>query len=202
MANEVETKVLDIDVKELLAKLKSLKAKKVDDVLLKVDWYQAEDTIAGEEKWFLRIRSYNDKKFEVTWKAKSDILGTARRHKEINFNIGDPLKLGDLFEEVGLKKYAHQEKRRISFTYKKWRFDIDFYPDTPAFLEIEGQSESHVKEAMKLLGLSKNRTWADGERKLITNVFGLNWYDMRFKKKALKSLNSLYSKTSLTVSGI
>jgi len=36
-----------------------------------------------------------------------------------------------------------------------------------AFLEIEGNSEEHVKEAMKLLNIDNNRTWADGERTLI-----------------------------------
>ena len=34
----------------------------------------------------------------------------------------------------------------------------------PAFLEIEGNSEEHIKEAMKLLSIENNHTWADGER--------------------------------------
>ena len=50
----------------------------------------------------------------------------------------------------------------------------------PPFLEIEGKSEEHVKEAMALLGLEKNRTWAKGERILIQEVYGLDWYNMRF----------------------
>ena len=43
----------------------------------------------------------------MTWKAKSEILGVARKHKEINLLVEDPEKLGDLFEEIGLEKYAH-----------------------------------------------------------------------------------------------
>jgi hypothetical protein len=50
----------------------------------------------------------------------------------------------------------------------------------PAFLEIEGKSEDEVKEAVALLGLENNRTWAEGERILIQKVYGLDWYDMRF----------------------
>jgi len=180
MAHEIETKVLDIDARDIKVKLVSLGAKKIQDTRLIVDWYRPMGIKEGEDPWFLRIRSYSDGKHEVTWKAKSDILGTARRHKEINFNIGEPEKLGDLFEEIGLEKYAHQEKDRTSFTYKDWQFDIDQYPGMPAFLEIEGNSEEHVNEAIVLLGLAKNRTWAKGERILIQDTYNLDWYNMKF----------------------
>lgn len=58
--------------------------------------------------------------------------------------------------------------------------DIDSYPKMPSYLEIEGMSEEHIKEAITLLGLEKNRTWAQGERILIQEVYHLNWYEMRF----------------------
>lgn len=110
----------------------------------------------------------------------SDILGTARKHKEINFKISEPDKLADLFEELGFEAYAHQEKDRTTFVLKDWQFDLDQYPKMPAFLEVEGNSEEHVKEAMKLLDLEKNRTWAKGERILIQEIYGLDWYAMKF----------------------
>ena len=47
------------------------------------------------------------------------------------------------------------------------------------YLEIEGASEVHVNEAITLLSLEKNRTWAKGERILIQEVYGLDWYEMR-----------------------
>ncbi len=180
MTHEIETKVLDIDSEKIKQKLNSLGAKKTQDTRLIVDWYHIKGTKEGEDPWFLRIRSNSEGKHEVTWKAKSDILGTARKHKEINFNIQEPEKLSDLFEELGLEKYAHQEKDRISFIYKDWQFDIDQYPQMPAYLEIEGTSEENIQEAMKLLEIEKNRTWAKGERILIQDTYGLDWYDMKF----------------------
>ena len=51
----------------------------------------------------------------------------------------------------------------------------------PPFLEIEGNSEGHVNEAVLLLGLEKNRTWAEGERKLVQQVYSLDWYSMKFE---------------------
>ena len=180
MAHEIETKVLDIETGEIVKKLTALGAEKVSETRLFVTWYHFKGTKQGDDPWFLRIRGNSEGIHEVTWKAKSDILGTARKHKEINFQIAEPEKLADLFEELGLEDYAHQEKDRTTFTYKSWQFDLDQYPKMSAFLEIEGQSEAHVKEAMKLLGIEKNRTWAKGERILIQEVYGLDWYDMKF----------------------
>lgn len=180
MAHEIETKVLDIDVADIKNKLIALGAKKIQETRLIVDWYRIKGVKEGEDPWFLRIRSNSEGVHEVTWKAKSQILGTARKHKEINFNIPEPEKLSDLFEELGLEKYAHQEKDRTSFSFKKWSFDIDQYPKMPAYMEIEGTSEESVKEAISLLGLQKNPTWAKGERILIQDTYSLDWYNMKF----------------------
>lgn len=180
MAHEIETKVLDIDLEKIREELLNLGAKKIRDTKLVVEWYRPIGTSEGEDPWFLRIRSDSDGFNEVTWKAKSDILGKVRRHKEINFNISDPEKISDLFEEIGLERYAHQEKKRISFELHDWLFEIDVYPGMPAFLEIEGESEEHIKEAMKMLDIESNKTWTDGERTLIQNIYNLDWYDMRF----------------------
>lgn len=180
MAHEIETKVLDINSDEIQAKLVRLGAVKTQETRLIVDWYRIKGIKEGEDPWFLRIRSNSSGKYEVTWKAKSDILGTARKHKEINFLIGEPEKLADLFEELGLEKYAHQEKDRISYSLKNWAFDIDQYPNMPAYMEIEGDSEDGINEAIKFLDLGKNKTWAKGERILIQDTYNLDWYDMKF----------------------
>ena len=180
MSYEIETKVLDIDKDIILEKLISMNAEKIQETRLKVDWYRSKGTKEGEDPWFLRIRSNSKGEHEVTWKAKSEILGVSRKHKEINFLIGEPEKLADLFEELGLEKYAHQEKDRISFSFKNYRFDMDTYPGMPPYLEIESDSEEAIKEAMKLLGVENNKTWEKGERILIQEVYGLDWYNMNF----------------------
>ncbi|MGC9968737.1 MAG: CYTH domain-containing protein [Minisyncoccia bacterium] len=180
MAHETETTVLDIDADAVKEKLAALGAQKTQETVLRVDWYRTIGVKEGKDPWFLRIRSNSAGKHEVTWKGKSDILGTARTHKEINFTVAEPEKLADLFLMIGLEKYAHQDKERTSFALKDWVFEIDLYPKMPPYLEIEGKSEEHVKEGVTLLGLEKNRTWAKGERILIQEIYGLDWYDMRF----------------------
>ena len=103
MVHEIETKVLDINTSEIIKKLRVLGARKIAKTRLIVMWYRFKGVKEGEDPWFLRIRSNSDGIHEVTWKAKSDILGTARKHKEINFNVAEPEKLADLLEELGLE---------------------------------------------------------------------------------------------------
>jgi adenylate cyclase class 2 len=180
MAHEIETKILEIDAPAIKEKLAALGAKKIQETRLIVDWYRLKGIKEGEDPWFLRIRSNSAGTHEVTWKAKSSITGLARKHKEINFHVTEPEKLADLFEELGLEKYAHQEKDRITFTLKNWQFDLDQYPKMPAYLEIEGSSEKNIRDAIALLGLENKPTWAEGERTLIQNTYQLDWYEMRF----------------------
>lgn len=179
--HEVEAKILEIDVAALMTKLDELGAKKITEDRLLVNWFRPKNTGEGETPWYLRVRTYVALgKHEVTWKGTSTILGVSRQHKEINFTVDNPEEISELFKELNLECYAHQEKDRKSWKYKNWRFDLDQYPDMPAYVEIEGQNEDHIQEALKILNLTKNKTSAEGERVLIQETYGLNWYNMKF----------------------
>ena len=177
MAQEIETKVLDIDAEKVKSKLLALGAQKIQETRLFVDWYRTKEV---KESWHLRIRSNSEGKHEVTWKGDPKTVGIAKVRREINFLVEEPQKVAELFEGIGLEKYGHQEKDRTSFSFKDWHFDIDQYPGMPPYLEIEGQNEDHLKEGMKLLGLENNQTYNKGERTLIQEVFKLDWYNMKF----------------------
>ena len=180
--HEIETKILEVDKDSIEKKLESLGANKISEQRLAVDWYGPKGTPHdGDVPYFLRIRTYGvTGKNEITWKGKSDILGTARKHKEINFTVSSAISAAALFEELGLEKYAHQEKDRVSWTLKEWQFDHDQYPGMPAYLEIEGTSEEHIQEAIQLLDLKNHLTSSEGETALIEKHYGLNWFDMHF----------------------
>lgn len=179
---EIETKILEVDKQLVQEKMVGLGAEKIQDILLKVDWYRKQGVADGKDEWYLRIRTDSRGKSEVTWKGKSDVLGVSRKHKEINFEITDPEKMDDLFIGIGLEKYAYQEKYRTSWKYENWRFDLDQYPDMPAYLEIEGESEESIQKAIKLLNLTTNQTSSEGERLLIQTQYKLDWHNMEFKK--------------------
>ncbi len=178
--HEIETKILDVQPRSLTAKLKKLGAKETLKTRLIVDWFGPKGlTHAGDDPWFMRVRTGSGKT-EITWKAHSKVLGASRSHKEINVGVSGHQQACALLEAIGLENYAHQEKDRTSWTLKNWKFDLDRYPQMPAYLEIESGSEKSVQAAIKLLGLQKHRAMPEGERTLIQREYKLDWYDMRF----------------------
>lgn len=182
MAQETETKILNINLAELISKLTALGANKTQDTRLFVDWYRIKGIGEGEDPWFLRIRTYSNGKSEVTWKANSKITGVARTHREINMFVTEPDKMAELFIAIDLEHYAHQEKDRVSFELNGVKFDIDTYPDMPPYLEIEADSEQTIQKNIQLLELEKYRASSEGERVLIQNEYKLDWYWMYFNK--------------------
>lgn len=180
MAQEVETKVLEVDVEDIHARLEKLGAVKVFDDRLRVDWYRIQGVGEDDNPWYLRVRAYSDGQGEITWKGKSKQDTTVRSVEEIHIDDVDPEKAKSLFSAIELERYAFQEKDRMSWTFKNWRFDLDHYPGMPAFLEIEGSSQDHVREAMELLGIENHKTFVAGERKLVQDIYSLDWCHMKF----------------------
>jgi len=178
--HEIETKILEIDRDIVVQKLVELGATKIKDTRLIVDWYCLPEALGGDHPWYLRVRSTSDGKNEITWKSLETFVGNTRQSKEVNIDVSDFEKTKILLESIGLTHYAHQEKDRISFTYKNWNFDLDQYPNMPAYLEVEGDSEEHILEAIELLEIQAHESLSQGETKLIRERYGLNWNDMRF----------------------
>ena len=178
--HEIETKVLEVDVKAVKQKLLRLGAREIQNTRLIVDWYGPKGKATDSQPWYLRIRTTTDGKNEVSWKSLPKITGNTRHADEVNINVSDAKLAGKLLENIGLENYAHQEKDRASFVLEDWNFDLDKYPGMPAYLEIEGKSHEHVQEAIKLLDLEDHTSIGEGERLLIENKYKLNWSDMRF----------------------
>jgi len=179
--NEIETKVLDVDSEKIKNKLEELGAQKIQDTRLVVDWYGPKGlTHKGDDPWFLRVRTYGNGNNEVTWKGNRNFLGASSAHKEINFKVEDKNAIESLFLELDLEHYAHQEKDRVSWKYKDWQFDLDQYPGMPAYLEIEGKSEESIQEALALLDLKEKIATPKGERAVISENYGLDWYKILF----------------------
>ena len=178
--HEIETKVLEVDSKELIEKLQSFGAEKIQEVTLTVDWFSTPGFDKDHQPWFLRVRSYSTGKIEITWKGKHDMLKNVRRVQEVNLLVDDHDKTKSLFEAIGLICYAHQEKKRISWKLDNVQFDLDTYPKMPAYLEIEAGSEKEIVDMIKKLDLTDHETWNDGEKTLIEGKYKINWCDMCF----------------------
>lgn len=177
---ELEAKILNVNQTKLAKALKQLGAKKILDDRLIVDWFQEPGTKPGREKWFLRARSQVKGGTTITLKFLVKKHRLHRQCREIELAASSHKEAVDFLLALGVSKYAHQEKHRTSWQYKDWRFDLDKYPGMPAYLEIEGRSEKHIKQAINLLGLAGHQASSEGERVLIQKEYGLNWYKMYF----------------------
>lgn len=178
---EIETKILEVNVEEIIDKLKNIGAIETKNTRLFVDWYCPKNANNNNSHpWYLRVRKTSNGTSEISWKSLGEFVGNTRQSKEINIDTFDFEKSKLFLEAIGLEHYAHQEKDRISFSYKEWNFDLDQYPLMPAYLEIEGNSEEHISEAIKLLGLGEYESISEGETKLIKERYGLDWYNMKF----------------------
>lgn len=177
---EIETKVLEINKEEIIKKLEDLGAEKIQDVLLKVDWFSPAELEKENHPSYLRLRSYSSGKVEVTWKGKMQISDGARQVDEVNVLVDGYENTKLLFEALGYVCYAHQEKKRMSWKLGSVQFDMDTYPNVPTFLEIEANSGEEIKKMIQKLNLEKFETWNEGERTLIENKYKLKWLDMRF----------------------
>lgn len=97
---EIETKVLEVNIEEVKVKLKELGAKETQDTRLVVDWYCPKGIAMTKHPWYLRVRTTTDGKSEVSWKSLPKIMGNTRHSDEININVSDAVMAGKLFENI------------------------------------------------------------------------------------------------------
>jgi len=152
---EFEVKYLNINPKEIEARLKKLGAKKVFDRLYRVNIFDYPDLRMNAEAAWLRMRDEGDK-ITLTYKKR---LGTKNKGenddgmKEVEITVNDYEKTAELLHSIGLADKFIEEKRRIRYILKDIEFDIDYMPALDPFLEIEASSMKKVEEGIKLLGL-------------------------------------------------
>lgn len=178
--NEIETKILEVDVASIREKILALGAKPTGSGRLFVDWYKMPHHEKRNEPWYLRIRNTYDGGYELTWKPKEETKDGIRTVREIHFHLTDHEKMRELLDVFGLVSYAHQERDRESFQYGAVRFDIDTFPGIPSFLEIEAPSQEEVASMIHKLELEKHERFPTGERRLVEEKYGLDWYAMHF----------------------
>lgn len=161
---EVEVKFLDIDVEKTQAFLESIGAKQVFDGELSTQFFQT-----TKPNTTLRIRTTNKEKegkpiHILTYKEKSANT-QVKEAEEYEVGVLNKDKTAQILEHLGYPKTDMRKKRRISYKFRDWSFEIDFIPDCPPFLEIEGHSQEHIQEAIKLLNLNPEaaKPWSGKE---------------------------------------
>lgn len=169
MHTEYEVRILEVNVDEIVAKLKSLNATKEWDLLQKRYVYDFIPKVDG--KW-IRLRT-NGEKTTLTIKnlVSSEIDGT----QELEIKVDSFEQCNLILNELGYEARSYQENRRVQYVLNGVEIDIDYWPMIPTYLEIEGNSEEAVYNTLEVLGFSRDdATTKDVDRIYADYGYNLN----------------------------
>lgn len=152
MQTEFETKILEINVNEITFKLKSLGAKKIGEKSQKRLVY---DFNPAREKSWIRLRNDGETSTLTVKEIHNDeIEGT----KELEVTVDDFDTTNLILEKLGYTPKGYQENKRISYELEGTQIEIDFWPQIPPYIEIEGDSKEKVKAMVTKLGYKIEQT--------------------------------------------
>lgn len=167
MKDEIEVKILDINVDEIKEKLNSIGAKKHLERNMRRYVY---DIHPDDKNCWIRLRD-DGEKVTLTLKEihNDNIDGT--KEAEIIVNNFDTTNL--ILNKLGFMAKAYQENKRISYKLGEVEIEIDFWPKIPPYLEIEANSKEEIERVVKLLGFEMDQTTSINTRK-VYQKYGLN----------------------------
>jgi adenylate cyclase class 2 len=174
MDKEFETKVVDIDPKEIISKLKKLGAKETPEKLLRRYVFDME---SDDIEW-IRLRDNGDK---VTLTYKHKVKGNVVVGKtiEIEVEVGDFEKTAQILSKVLFKEIYYQENKVHIFTLDDIEFSIATWPHLKPYLEVESHSPEKVIEGLTLLGLQ----YKDSGDKDIADIYNNQGLDIHTFKE-------------------
>jgi len=142
--NEIEVKILEIDIKKARNRLDSFADKISDRVLLTTVTFSnpynsatVRARIIGNETLFTVKVPVPDREFKV--------------RREYETKVNDFKTLKKQLEALGFTAVMLQEKKRTTYEYGHSEIVIDEYPKMPPYIEIEG-AKSEIKEIVGKLG--------------------------------------------------
>ncbi len=148
---ELEERILEIDIEQMISKLESLGAEKVGE------WHQKRyvyDFNPVRENEWIRLRT-NGITTTLTYKnvEKNTIDGT----KELEIEVEDFEKTNEMLKILGYLPKAFQENKRIRYLLNGTEIDLDSWPLIPPYMEIEGKSKEEIEAIEKLLEVEKSK---------------------------------------------
>jgi len=140
---EVEVKAHANDLAVIENKLNNLGAFRKNEEYQEDIYFNAPHRDFAQTDEALRIRKSRDntgEKIFITYKgAKMDKVSKTR--KEIEVDVGDPLKVANIFESLGFRPVAIVKKNRVSYTFDELIITLDEVQGVGSFVEIEKEAE-------------------------------------------------------------
>jgi len=156
MAQEVEAKILNIDIGQIEKKLVVLGAHKIYEKLFRSTSFDYPGFTLDKQAAWIRLRDEGDK-ITLAYKQR---LGVTDMNKgtndsgmeEIEFEVGDFETAKQFLLKIGLIEKFSQEKRRVSWKKSSVMYDIDTWPRLNPYLEVESDAWETVDAAITELG--------------------------------------------------
>lgn len=151
MKTEIEAKFLDINLIQIREKLTTIGAQLMQpERLMKRKNFDFPDFRLEKNNGWIRVRDEGNK---ITLSYKQLNARTLHGTEEASVIVDDFEQTCSILTAIGLVNYSYQETKRESWRYQDVEIEIDTWPWIPPFLEIEGQSESAVKQISQKLNL-------------------------------------------------
>ncbi len=191
--NEVEVKVLGIDIEQIREKLEKIGATLIKKEFQKNYMFDFADQRFFNSGGYVRIRNLidllmNQEKNIVTHKELIS-KDKFKISKEIEFTSNNLDSTKFFLEALGLKLLRIDEKYRESYKLPEGLIEIDTWAGVPSYLEAESETESGVINLLTRLGYSleqstsmslaeilkyyhldnSNRIFSDEEKEIILN---------------------------------
>ena len=170
---EIEERILDVEVNNIIKKLEELNATKIGE------WNQKRyvyDFNPKRENEWIRLRT-NGEEITLTYKniESNNINGT----KELEVEVSDFDKTNELLNILGYIPKAYQENKRIRYILNDVEIDIDSWPLIPSYIEIEGKSIEEIKKIEDLLQVDKDKVTTLNCEDIYRKIYGIDIQEIR-----------------------
>jgi adenylate cyclase class 2 len=189
MSYEIEKRFREFDQKEIEKRLKDLEFTKKGTYLFKIVTF-----FGIRPNQLIRIR---DEGYRITLvvKDKKQRGNKNSYDKEWEIEINDFNKAVDILLEIGMRKRNIVEKIREIYIapseYGKSELIFDHYPGLPPYIEIEADSEEHLKKLIEDIGLNGSEDQSFGPAQLYREIYNYNNRNKRNKKNGKEGTNGL-----------
>jgi adenylate cyclase class 2 len=158
--NEIESRILDVNAEEIIAKLEMLGATKIHDANQRSHIFKKEGL-----KGYFRIREEQNQ-IVVTLKTKMENSAHAKIRDEQERTTDSVEQAWKDVEALGFTFSHTYDKYRIEYAIGDTHFCLDTHENLPTFLEIESPTEEEIFTWAANLGFSKDKLDNRGTKKL------------------------------------
>ncbi|MDP2631485.1 MAG: class IV adenylate cyclase [Candidatus Uhrbacteria bacterium] len=160
---EVEVKILEVNVDDVVAKLLALGAKKFFEGDMDVIYYDTASRSLKNQDYRLRLRTKGETN-ELTFKHKISKKGV-KIEEELQVSVDNFEIMKEIMGRLDYAEVDSYKKHRLSYSLEGVLFEFDTIPGVPTLMEIEGKDEQAVFEWVEKLGFSRDdaKPWTGGD---------------------------------------